>query len=133
MYRKQDAKSPHTTTRLLILIVGLGIGVFLLDLSLPLGIGNSVLYGGGALFVSFFPLGSGYLCSLRRVFFCVFSLAISERPTDHGDHLLCGRHDRYHAEALTRWRATVDGRHQSVGQADGDLAALAVLPASATG
>ena len=69
MYRKQDAKSPHTTSRLLILIVGLGIGVFLLDLSLPLGIGNSVLYG-GLVILSFLlpyrkgPLITAIICSV---------------------------------------------------------------------
>jgi signal transduction histidine kinase len=35
-----------TNTRLLLMIIGLGIGLFGLDLYLPLGIGNGVLYGG---------------------------------------------------------------------------------------
>ena len=69
MYRKRDAKSQNTTIRLVILIVGLGIGVFLLDLSLPLGIGNSVLYG-GLVILSFLlpyrkgPLITAIICSV---------------------------------------------------------------------
>src|SRR5438874_13549373 len=69
MYRKRDAKSHHTTSRLLILIVGLGIGVFILDINLPLGIGNSVLYG-GLVILSFLlpyrkgPLITAIICSV---------------------------------------------------------------------
>jgi len=69
MYRKRDAKSHNTTGRLLILIIGLGIGVFFLDLSLPLGIGNSVLYG-GLVILSFLlpyrkgPLITAIICSV---------------------------------------------------------------------
>jgi signal transduction histidine kinase len=69
MYRKRDAKSHNTTRRLLILIISLGIGVFLLDLSLPLGIGNSVLYG-GLVILSFLlpyrkgPLITAIICSV---------------------------------------------------------------------
>jgi signal transduction histidine kinase len=69
MYRKQNGKSPNSTRRLLILIVGLGIGVFMLDLALPLGVGNSVLYG-GLVILSFLlpyrkgPLVTATICSL---------------------------------------------------------------------
>ncbi|HSL06087.1 MAG TPA: sensor histidine kinase [Nitrospiraceae bacterium] len=69
MYRKQNGKSHNTTRRLLILIVGLGIGVFILDLSLPLGSGNSVLYG-GLVILSFLlpyrrgPLITATICSV---------------------------------------------------------------------
>jgi signal transduction histidine kinase len=72
MYRKRDAKSHNTTGRLLILIIGLGIGVFFLDLSLPLGIGNSVLYG-GLVILSFLlpyrkgPLITAIICSVVDV------------------------------------------------------------------
>jgi signal transduction histidine kinase len=69
MYREPNGKSHHTTRRLLILIIGLGIGVFFLDLSLPLGIGNSVLYG-GLVILSFLlpyrkgPLITAIICSV---------------------------------------------------------------------
>ena len=36
----------HTTRPLLLTIIGLGVALFCLDLYLPLGIGNGVLYGG---------------------------------------------------------------------------------------
>lgn len=47
--------------RLLILIVGLGIGVFILDLYLPLGVGNSVLYGGLVILSFLLPYRKGPL------------------------------------------------------------------------
>ncbi len=53
--------SPNTDRRLLILIVGLGIGVFVLDLALPLGIGNSVLYGGLVILSFLLPYRKGPL------------------------------------------------------------------------
>jgi len=68
MYRKRNGNSQNTNRRLLILIVGLGICVFILDLSLPLGIGNSVLYG-GLVILSFLlpnrkgPLITAIVCS----------------------------------------------------------------------
>ncbi|MDN5940865.1 MAG: sensor histidine kinase [Nitrospira sp.] len=61
--------SRDTNRHLLILIVGLGIGVFILDLSLPLGSGNSVLYG-GLVILSFLlsyrkgPLITATICSI---------------------------------------------------------------------
>jgi signal transduction histidine kinase len=61
MYRKRNGKSHNTTRRLLILIVGLGIGVFFLDLYLPLGIGNSVLYGGLVILSFLLPYRKGPL------------------------------------------------------------------------
>jgi signal transduction histidine kinase len=69
MYRTRDGKSQHSTRRLLILIIGVGIGVFCLDLSLPLGTGNSVLYG-GLVILSFLlpyrrgPLITATICSV---------------------------------------------------------------------
>jgi signal transduction histidine kinase len=69
MYRKRDGNSRNTTRRLLILIVSLGVGVFTLDLSLPLGVGNSVLYG-GLVILSFLlpyrkgPLITAIICSV---------------------------------------------------------------------
>ena len=65
----KNGMSPNTDRRLLILIVGLGIGVFILDLYLPLGIGNSVLYG-GLVILSFLlryrkgPLITAIICSV---------------------------------------------------------------------
>jgi C4-dicarboxylate-specific signal transduction histidine kinase len=73
--------------------------------------------------------GNREFCPLRWARHSVLSLATSERSSDHGDHLLSGR---YIAKAYARRRATVDGCHQLVVQPDGDLVALAVLPASAT-
>lgn len=61
MYRKRNGKSPDTTRRLLILIVGLGIVVFILDLYLPLGVGNSVLYGGLVILSFLLPYRKGPL------------------------------------------------------------------------
>jgi len=61
MYRKRNGKSHNTTRQLLILIVGLGIGVFFLDLYLPLGIGNSVLYGGLVILSFLLPYRKGPL------------------------------------------------------------------------
>jgi hypothetical protein len=64
-----DQATIQTTRRLLILIVGLAIFVFILDLSLPLGIGNSVLYG-GLVILSFLlpprkgPLITAIICSV---------------------------------------------------------------------
>lgn len=61
--------SPTADRRLLVLIVGLGIGVFILDVDLPLGIGNSVLYG-GLVILSFLlryrkgPLITAIVCSV---------------------------------------------------------------------
>jgi signal transduction histidine kinase len=50
-----------TNRRLLVTIVGLGIGVFILDLYLPLGIGNSVLYGGLVILSFLLPYRKGPL------------------------------------------------------------------------
>jgi signal transduction histidine kinase len=61
MYRKRNGKSHKTTRRLLILIVGLGFGVFILDLYLPLGAGNSVLYGGLVILSFLLPYRKGPL------------------------------------------------------------------------
>jgi signal transduction histidine kinase len=61
MYRKRDGNSRNTTRRLLILIFGLGVGVFILDLSLPLGVGNSVLYGGLVILSFLLPYRKGPL------------------------------------------------------------------------
>jgi signal transduction histidine kinase len=61
--------SPNTDRGLVILIVGLGIGVFVLDMDLPLGVGNSVLYG-GLVILSFLlryrkgPLITAIICSV---------------------------------------------------------------------
>ena len=57
----KNGMSPNTDRRLLILIVGLGIGVFILDLYLPLGIGNSVLYGGLVILSFLLPYRKGPL------------------------------------------------------------------------
>jgi signal transduction histidine kinase len=61
MYRKRNGNSRNTTRRLLILIFGLGVGVFILDLSLPLGVGNSVLYGGLVILSFLLPYRKGPL------------------------------------------------------------------------
>src|SRR5262245_28206197 len=61
MYRKRNGMSQHTTKRLLILIVSFGIGVFILDLYLPLGMGNSVLYGGLVILSFLLPYRTGPL------------------------------------------------------------------------
>ena len=97
MYPKWDAKSHNTTRPLLILIIGLGIGVFFLDLYLPLGIGNSVLYGGLVILSFLLPYRRGPLIT-----------AIICSTVDMTDIML---------------KPTLDG----------NLAALAFLPASATG
>ncbi|MFI5222695.1 MAG: hypothetical protein ACHQX3_00370, partial [Nitrospirales bacterium] len=53
--------SRDTNRHLLIRIVVLGIGVFVLDLYLPLGIGNSVLYGGLVILSFLLPYRKGPL------------------------------------------------------------------------
>jgi signal transduction histidine kinase len=69
MATRKNEMSPKTDRRLLVLIIGLGIGVFMIDVSLPLGSGNSVLYG-GLVILSFLlpyrkgPLITAIICSV---------------------------------------------------------------------
>ena len=57
----KNEMSRDTNRHLLISIVVLGIGVFVLDLYLPLGIGNSVLYGGLVILSFLLPYRKGPL------------------------------------------------------------------------
>jgi signal transduction histidine kinase len=69
MATRKNGMNPNTDRRLLILIIGVGIGVFFVDLSLPLGSGTSVLYG-GLVILSFLlpyrkgPLITAIICSV---------------------------------------------------------------------
>ena len=69
MPTRKNGMSPNTDRHLLILIIGLGIAVFILDIDLPLGVGNSVLYG-GLVILSFLlryrkgPLITAIICSV---------------------------------------------------------------------
>ena len=76
----------HDTNRLLLLtIVGLGIGLFCLDLYLPLGIGNGVLYG-GLVILSFLlpnrkgPLITAAICSVLSMADVILSPTIEGVP-----------------------------------------------------
>lgn len=72
-------------TRLLIATVGIGIGLFVLDLYLPLGIGNGVLYG-GLVILSFLlssrkgPLITASACSVLTMADVVLSPTIEGVP-----------------------------------------------------
>jgi signal transduction histidine kinase len=89
MYRKRNGKSHNTTGRLLILIVGLGIGVFFLDLYLPLGIGNSVLYGGLVILSFLLPYRKGPLIT-ATICSTVDMIDILLKPTLEGVPLWMG-------------------------------------------
>lgn len=89
MYRKRNGKSHNTTRRLLILIVGLGIGVFFLDLYLPLGIGNSVLYGGLVILSFLLPYRKGPLIT-ATICSTVDMIDILLKPTLDGVPLWMG-------------------------------------------
>lgn len=76
----------HDTNRLLLLtIIGLGIGLFCLDLHLPLGIGNGVLYG-GLVILSFLlpnrkgPLITAAICSVLSMADVILSPTIEGVP-----------------------------------------------------
>ena len=81
--------SHNTTRRLLILIVGLGIGVFFLDLYLPLGIGNSVLYGGLVILSFLLPYRKGPLIT-ATICSTVDMIDILLKPTLDGVPLWMG-------------------------------------------
>jgi signal transduction histidine kinase len=74
-----------TNRRLLMTIVGLGIGLFCLDLYLPLGIGNGVLYG-GLVILSFLlpnrkgPLITAAICSVLSMADVILSPTIEGVP-----------------------------------------------------
>jgi signal transduction histidine kinase len=89
MYGKRNGKSHNTTRRLLILIVGLGIGVFFLDLYLPLGIGNSVLYGGLVILSFLLPYRKGPLIT-ATICSTVDMIDILLKPTLDGVPLWMG-------------------------------------------
>jgi signal transduction histidine kinase len=61
MTTMKNEMSRDTNRPLLIRIIVLGIGVFVLDLYLPLGIGNSVLYGGLVILSFLLPYRKGPL------------------------------------------------------------------------
>ena len=75
----------NTNRPLLLTIVGLGIGLFCLDLYLPLGIGNGVLYG-GLVILSFLlpnrkgPLITAAVCSLLTMADVILSPTIEGVP-----------------------------------------------------
>ena len=75
----------NTNKPLLLTIVGLGIGLFCLDLYLPLGIGNGVLYG-GLVILSFLlpnrkgPLITAAVCSLLTMADVILSPTIEGVP-----------------------------------------------------
>ena len=81
--------SHNTTRRLLTLIVGLGIGVFFLDLYLPLGIGNSVLYGGLVILSFLLPYRKGPLIT-ATICSSVDMIDILLKPTLDGVPLWMG-------------------------------------------
>jgi len=89
MYRKRDGKSHNPTRRLLVLIVGLGFGVFTLDLYLPLGAGNSVLYGGLVILSFLLPYRKGPLIT-ATICSTVDMIAILLKPTLDGVPLWMG-------------------------------------------
>lgn len=74
-----------TNRRLLMTIVGLGIGLFCLDLYLPLGIGNGVLYG-GLVILSFLlpnrkgPLITAAVCSVLSMTDVILSPTLEGVP-----------------------------------------------------
>ena len=74
-----------TNRRVLMTIVGLGIGLFCLDLYLPLGIGNGVLYG-GLVILSFLlpnrkgPLITAALCSVLSMADVILSPTVEGVP-----------------------------------------------------
>jgi signal transduction histidine kinase len=75
----------NTNRRLLLTIVGLGIGLFCLDLYLPLGVGNGVLYG-GLVILSFLlpsrkgPLITAAVCSVLSLADVLLSHTIEGVP-----------------------------------------------------
>jgi len=79
--------SPESTRRLLILIVGLGLCVFALDLYLPVGRGNSVLYG-GLVILSFLlpyrkgPLVTALICSVVDMTDIFLTPSIEDAPLE---------------------------------------------------
>ena len=62
----RDGMDHDTNRRVLMTIVGLGLGLFCLDLYLPLGIGNGVLYGGLVILSFLLPNRKGPLISPCR-------------------------------------------------------------------
>ena len=77
--------SHDTNRRLLVMIVGLGIVLFCLDLYLPLGIGNGVLYG-GLVILSFLlpnrkgPLITAGICSVLSMADLILSPTVEGVP-----------------------------------------------------
>lgn len=74
-----------TNRRLLLTIIGLGIGLFCLDMYLPLGIGNGVLYG-GLVILSFLlpnrkgPLITATVCSVLSMADVILSPTLEGVP-----------------------------------------------------
>ena len=81
----KDEMGHDTNRRLLLTIVGLGIGLFCLDLYLPLGVGNGVLYG-GLVILSFLlpnrkgPLITAAVCSVLSLADVILSPTIEGVP-----------------------------------------------------
>ena len=75
----------HSNRRVLMTIVGLGLGLFCLDLYLPLGIGNGVLYG-GLVILSFLlpnrkgPLITAAVCSVLSMADVILSPTVEGVP-----------------------------------------------------
>ena len=85
----RDGMGHDTNKRLLLLIVGLGIGLFCLDLFLPLGIGNAVLYGGLVILSFLLPNRNGPL--ITAAVCSVLAMAdIMLKPTLEGVPLWLG-------------------------------------------
>ena len=81
-----QASMPHTNGHsLLLVIIGLGIALFCLDLYLPLGIGNGVLYG-GLVILSFLlpgrkgPLITAAVCSVLTMADVILSPTLEGVP-----------------------------------------------------
>lgn len=87
MATRKNGMSPQSTRRLLILIVGLGLCVFALDLYLPVGRGNSVLYG-GLVILSFLlpyrkgPLVTALICSVVDMTDIFLTPSIDDAPLE---------------------------------------------------
>jgi len=87
MNTRKNGMSPESTRRLLILMVGLGFCVFALDLYLPVGRGNSVLYG-GLVILSFLlpyrkgPLVTALICSFVDMTDIFLTPSIEDAPLD---------------------------------------------------
>lgn len=81
----KDGMGDETNRLLLMIIIGLGIGLFCLDLYLPLGIGNGVLYG-GLVILSFLlpsrkgPIITAAICSVLTMADVILSPTVEGVP-----------------------------------------------------